>query len=230
MRKNLIKGSESQCGASMISILVAAGLLCLGAFAITRTISASFKTQLSAALISERSLIKKRILVDLHCPSLQKCTAKKFLPIYNVDGRKLVDRRGTKMGRFTVFARCEKDQSIGFRVVAKKNGMFLTDDVGRKLSFRHPQSLLLNAKDVCGPNLGSSMKVVIGSKCQENQGSCSPPVESIGTPNAPTKMCCDDGSDSTKPRCPANFTESGAYWDRDGDWGVNGNWVVLCQS
>jgi Tfp pilus assembly protein PilV len=226
---------NSESGAGLVEVLVALALLALGSVLLMKMMNTVSKTRRAVELKAEATLLKKNLLSSTNCKVIPGCQGDELRPLTDYDGRVLVAADGsTRFGSWTVQARCQPDQSLDVRVaLLDAKGQAVKDPLrGKLMDWQAPEGILIEPGILCGivsNAVSPSFTVRLGLKCENTQGTCAPPPESTPDPNAPARMCCDDGRDAAKPLCPAPLQELASYWDRQDDWGSAGQWVVLCQ-
>lgn len=232
--------SDSRAGYSLVGVMVAVTLLALGVVGTLQTMQLVSKRRAAVEWVGERSALKKLLLNGASCSNLQRCKTDEFVEVRSAEARILVKKnRSSRYGPFLVSARCQADKTIEFRVAAFQGDSFAKDPLtGKVLNWESPEGVLIKGGDLCGvPQFGSSEekaqapRIYMGKLCTADRGTCPAPAgagEDVGA-GSPKIMCCPDGRDGKKPSCPSGTYELGAYWDRDGDWGLNGRWAVTCQ-
>lgn len=232
--------SLPSAGYSMVGVMVAITLLALGVVGTLQTMQLISKRRAAVEWVGERSSLKKLLLNGASCSNLQRCKTDELVEIRSAEARVLVKKnRSSRYGPFLVSARCQVDKTIEFRVAAFKDGVFAKDPLtGKVLNWESPEGVLIRGGDLCGvPQFGSSEekaqapRIYMGKLCTADRGTCPAPEGAAADEGAgsPRTMCCADGRDGKKPSCPSGTYELGSYWDRDGDWGLNGRWAVTCQ-
>lgn len=230
--------SRADAGLGLVGVLVAVAILGLGVVGTLQSMLLINKRKSAVEWVGERSGLKSLLLNGTSCSTLERCRADEEVEIRSADGRILVMKdRSSRYGPFLVSARCQADRTVEFRVAAFKEGVFGKDPLtGKVLDWQSPEGVLIEGGDLCGtPQFGTSQEkseapeIYSSPLCTADRGTCALPRELAGEPIMVDRMCCVDGRDSLKPTCPADKYELGAYWDRDGDWGLNGRWVVTCQ-
>lgn len=225
---------SAEAGSTIIDALVALAILAAALAAFIPYGKSIMDKRTSADLIRQRTLIKTMLLSAVSCEKIGACAGNETRALIDRDDRVLVLADGTSTyGPWQVRAQCRDDQTIDVRVASIQNGEFRKDPVnGRILNWDNPESVIIRAGVLCGKlteaKIDNEIVPLRGKICLHTKGTCAPPKQSVGV-GGPARMCCETGSDMPKPVCPTGKTEIGAYWDREGDWGADGSWVVLCQ-
>lgn len=229
------KFDSDESGSGIIGALVAVGVLAAGSVAAMNILSNTAKVGRAVELKADANRIKKILLNSTDCSAIPACAGNELRSIFDFDGAVLVDADGkSRSGAWTVQARCQADQSIEVRVaLLDTKGNAVKEPLRAKLiDWNSPDGILIEAGVLCGiiKDLSSTPYTVITSpQCVAGTGSCPVPPGRLTYAGAPANMCCEDGRDAVKPKCPAGTREYNAYWDRQDDWGMAGQWVVLCQ-
>lgn len=225
-------------GISLISILVSFALLGIGILGTTQAMQAINQKKTAVEWISARSSLKRLLLGGTSCAAIQRCTGNETLDIRSLEGRFLVKAdRSMDYGPYNVEARCMPNKTVEFRIAAVRGQSFAKDPLsGKPLTWESPEGVLIRGGELCGtPQFGlgeernKAPRVLVGKLCAAASGSCEIFPEAKASVSSGARMCCTDGRDARKPQCPAGTFEIAAYWDRDGDWGLEGRWVVTCQ-
>jgi len=224
---------HSEAGTTLVEILVALALLGVGTTIFIQYSKTILANRNAAEMIRERTLIRTMLINSTACEKALACKGSELRELKDTEGRTLVNDQGTSTyGNWQVQAQCQPDKSIQVNVTSSINGKFKIDPVTRKpLNLKNKAGLLLQPGALCGKlekkkALSTKITTLRSARCTVGQGTCPPPPE---YPNATTKMCCDDGSDMPKPVCTGATRLLSSYWDREGSWGLEGSWVVLCQ-
>ncbi len=232
------QGTTVESGYGFVGVLVGLALICLGIVGTLESMSNIAKRRAAAEWVGEKAQLKKLLLDGTSCAFVEACKADETVEIRSAEARILVKRdRSSQYGPFVVEARCQANKTIEFRIAAFKDGKFGRDPLtGQLLDWDSPEGVLIRGGDLCGvPQFGlgddpsNSPRVILGKLCRAAQGSCSIPKELSEESGLGKRMCCPDGRDGKKPKCPPGTYELGSYWDRDGDWGLDGRWAVSCK-
>ncbi|WP_141735567.1 hypothetical protein [Oligoflexus tunisiensis] len=226
---------KHESGAGLVEALLALGLLAAGSVILLNMMNNVSKTRRAVELKADATLLKKNLLSATNCKVIPGCQGDELRALTDYDGQVLVAANGTtQVGAWTVQARCQPDKSLEVRVaLLDAKGQPIKDPLrGKLMDWNAPEGVLIEAGILCGivsHDANPAFTVQLGPLCENSQGTCPPPPESAPDPNAPARMCCDDGRDAAKPVCPSPAQELASYWDRQDDWGSGGQWVVLCQ-
>ncbi len=230
--KKLSPPGRSNAGFTILEILAAVALLGIGSSIFIQYNKTILANRGAAELIRQRTIIKTMLINSTSCEKIDSCVDKELREIKDSTGRVLVKNDGTSTyGPWQVEARCQPDLSLKISVTSSTNGVNRLDPLTKKpLDINHIHSTLLQPGALCGPiekkPISMQVYTVRSALCTRTFGSCPPPAE---YPNQSDRMCCEDGRDVVKPQCNAGNQVMGAYWDRQGSWGMDGSWVVLCQ-
>ena len=230
MKKTILQ-KRSEAGSTLIEMLFAFALLGVGSAAFLQSSKIISATRNSAELVREKTMIRNMLMVSTACEKIKGCVKDELRELNDSEGRTLVNDKGTTTyGRWRVEARCQDDKSLEVRVGSFFDGKPKLDPITRKpLDFKSPSSVVFQPGALCGrieaPPASNIVTTLHGEFCKRAKGTCDPPARyPLGG-----KMCCDDGSNMPKPLCPSNQRAINSYWDRQGSWGLEGHWVVLCQ-
>lgn len=222
-------------GFALLDVLVSFGIMSIAVAIFFQYSHQILLSKNEAEIIRQRMLIKSTLLTATSCPSIAACKGSELRKLEDREGRVLVNDLGTTLyGVWQVRAQCQPDRSIEIRVSSFADGRFRLDPLNRKpLDWNNDRGLLIEAGSLCGSIDGMKnagrVTVLTGKYCLASEGSCEPPAETKGKPLSPPHYCCENGSDRPKPQCNAPAKEIESYWDRAGDWGADGSWVVICK-
>lgn len=223
-------------GFAILDVLVAFGLMAIAVTIFFQYSKQILQSKNEAEMIRQKVLIKSTLLTATACPSILECKGSELRALYDTAGRVLLNNLGTtNYGGWQVRAQCQPDQTIEVRVASFANGRFKPDPLTAKpLDWTNDRGLLIDAGSLCGvidrPKPTRPAIVLTGEYCEAvRHGSCGSPDPKKTRESGLTRFCCENGKDKPKPQCSPPAKELDSYWDRAGDWGADGSWVVVCQ-
>lgn len=229
VRKNNELWRTKESGAGLVEAIVFIALLAAGGVGLMNMSRNILGAYHFLEIEGIRNQVKKTLLISTDCRQLTPCQSNELKDIRDFDGKILIGATTqTKYGPWTIRAQCRPSQTVEVRVaLLNAQNKPLKDPLrGKIIDWVSPSGLLIEEGLLCGkkPNATGATQAtaVYGARCEASSGSCPHPSGS-------GVACCDDGRDGGKPSCPAGMKETFSYWDRQGDWGGEGQWMVLCQ-
>jgi len=234
MKKNVPSWS-SQSGATLIEILFSVAILGLGSSVFLQYSKTTMANRGAAELIRQKTLITTMLVNGTVCSKTAECHNNDWVELKDVNERVLVSADGkSQYGPFSVRAECQKDKTIQVRVAAPLGKNKFRNDplTGKPMNWDTKSGIILESGALCGTlekvKKPGNISLIRSARCTVDKGSCTPPKIAVEYGTTLTSFCCDDGRDIPKPSCGSG-KELGSYWDREGNWGAEGSWVVFCE-
>lgn len=219
------KGAES--GSALLSVLFSIFLLGVSTLLIIDGVKIFMKDRAQIDYLASRSSLKRMLMTATDCQQLKPCFPDDGVSIFDSKGSVLIKGdASTRFRSLRVRAVCTKSSIIQISAMPwTASGSSVDPLSGKPLNWSDPNLLLVDTSQICPAPLASDrLKIINGPLCKAEKGTCLPPTSS-----SIEKICCPDGRDAPKPKCPSKTREAGAYWDRLNDLGSDGFWVVFCQ-
>ena len=245
--KDLLFGPKdrAQAGETLLSLLITIGLSSIFIYEFTTSIRNIIVNRMHLELRREKNNLKQHIVNNVDCRTFDfSCNDNDAIILRNFNGEILVADTDTNFvnddlyGSWSVRAICQNNRPvIQFALKDQDNaGSFLTDPkTKRVLNWSEPTATV--AQDfICRTDqVSGNVTTVVGQRCdweaRRNGTQLGPLTGSpIASPWYPAGVptCNPNGADAPKPSCTSG-TEWYSYWDRNGNWGASGSWVVLCK-
>lgn len=225
---------RSEAGFSLIEILISIGILGISATVFTQYTQRIRANQQAAEFLRFRTQITSMLINSTDCKNIVGCVEGQLRELRDSEGRVLVNALGTSTyGPWQVQAKCQADKTLEVRLSSTANGKFRRNPLtNEELDLKTKSGVIFDEGMICGKLENNSQPkpmqilTIYSARCLINQGTCPLPQGYVGTSK---HVCCEDGSDVPKPKCPNGTSELSSHWDRDGDWGADGSWVVMCR-
>lgn len=221
---------DVQSGSALVSILFGIFFLGLSVLLIIDGIKIMMKDRVQIEYLASRAALKRQLISAVDCQLFKPCSPNEDVFVFDSDGQILIKAdASTRFRSLRVRAVCSQSSIVEIKAMPWIESRTSGDPrPGKTLDWSDQNLLLVDTSQIC-PDLPRTdvgpVQVLNGPRCEAKNGTCLPPF-----PNeTSTTMCCTDGRNSLKPKCPNKTREIGAYWDRINDLGMDGAWVVFCQ-